>query len=202
MGRVVSALVRDRIGTTRRALSYYVPAGLLGSFRRAAAQHGYHGFAAVLYYSVRKLLDYFLGLIAYFAPYNGVRVLCHRLRGVKIGQRVLIGFHCVLDESFPSFITIEDDVSLAGKNYLLTHSNPYAYYEGRVRSYVAPIVIRKHAWLTINVTVLPGVTIGEGSIITAGSVVDKNVPAQVVAGGVPAKVIKRFQDGVVGEEPE
>lgn len=192
--------MRDRIGTTRRALTYYVPSGLLDSFRRAAAQHGYIGFAAVFYYSVRKLLDYFLGLVAYFAPYNGIRVLCHRLRGVKIGKRVLIGFHCVLDESFPDFITIEDDVALSGKNYLLAHSTPYGYYEGRVRSYVAPIVIKSHAWLTINVSVLPGVTIGEGTIITAGSVVQKSVPPHVVAGGVPAKVLKRFKDGEVAEE--
>jgi acetyltransferase-like isoleucine patch superfamily enzyme len=189
--------MRDRIGTTRRALPYYEPGGLLDSFRHSAAQHGYTGFSAVTYFSVRKLVDYFLARIAYFAPYNGIRVLCHRWRGVKIGRRVLIGFHCVLDESFPDFITIEDDVSLAGHVYVLTHSNPYAYYEGKIRSYVAPVLIKRHAWLTINVTVLPGVTIGEGSVVTAGSVVTKNVPDHVIASGSPAEVVKRFK----GAEP-
>lgn len=187
--------MRDRIGNTRRALPYYAPAGFLASFRHAAAQHGYLGFLPTLYFSFRKLVDYFLARIAYFAPYNGMRVLCHRLRGVTIGERVLIGFHCVLDESFPDFITIEDDVSLAGHVYVLTHSNPYAYFEGKVRSYVAPVLIERHAWVTINVTVLPGVTIGEGSVITAGSVVSRSIPAHVIAGGSPAQVVKRFADG-------
>ena len=46
---------------------------------------------------------------------------------------------------------------------------------------------------TINVIVLPGVTIGEGSIIAAGAVVTKDVPANMVAAGVPAKVIRKVK---------
>ena len=48
---------------------------------------------------------------------------------------------------------------------------------------------RKHAWIAINVTVLPGVEIGEGAIVSAGSVVSKDVPPFTVVRGNPAKVV-------------
>ena len=48
-------------------------------------------------------------------------------------------------------------------------------------------------WLGANVTVLPGVTIGEGSVIAAGAVVTKDVPANMIAVGVPAKVIRKVK---------
>ena len=51
------------------------------------------------------------------------------------------------------------------------------------------VVIGDGAWLGANVVVLAGVTIGEGAVIAAGAVVTKDVPAQAIAGGVPAKVI-------------
>lgn len=54
----------------------------------------------------------------------------------------------------------------------------------------APIVIEDHVWIGCNVTVLKGVTIGEGAVIAAGSVVHRDVPARTLVAGVPAKVIK------------
>jgi acetyltransferase-like isoleucine patch superfamily enzyme len=156
--------------------------------------HGYEGFWSEIYFSFIKLKDYVLSLVAYFAPYNGIRIMCHRWRGVKIGKNVLIGFHCVLDEIFPDFITIEDDVSLAGKVYILAHSNPYEHFKGKLKSYAAPVVVKKGAWVTINVTILPGVTVGEGSVVAAGAVVSKNIPANVIAGGNPAEVIREFRE--------
>lgn len=58
------------------------------------------------------------------------------------------------------------------------------------KSYTAPIVVEDCVWIGMNVTVLKGVTIGEGSIIAAGSVVTKDVPPHCMAAGVPARVIK------------
>ncbi|OMF32608.1 acetyltransferase [Paenibacillus sp. FSL H8-0548] len=53
-----------------------------------------------------------------------------------------------------------------------------------------PVVIKNNVWIGANSIILPGVTIGEGSVIAAGSVVTRNIPPMVVAGGNPAKVIK------------
>jgi acetyltransferase-like isoleucine patch superfamily enzyme len=60
-----------------------------------------------------------------------------------------------------------------------------------------PVVIEDHVWLGLNVMVLKGVRIGRNSVVAAGSVVTKDIPANVVAGGVPAKVIKAFSEEMV-----
>ena len=59
----------------------------------------------------------------------------------------------------------------------------------RFESYVDPVLIREGAWLGINVTVLPGVDIGEYSVVTPGSVVTKNVPPYSIVRGNPAEVV-------------
>ena len=55
------------------------------------------------------------------------------------------------------------------------------------------VTVKKNAWLGMNVTICPGVTIGEYAVVAAGAVVTKDVPDYAVVGGVPAKVI-RYQD--------
>jgi maltose O-acetyltransferase len=54
----------------------------------------------------------------------------------------------------------------------------------------APVVLEKNVWLGARVIVLRGVTIGEGSVVAAGSVVTKNVPSRCLAGGIPARVLR------------
>ena len=56
----------------------------------------------------------------------------------------------------------------------------------------APVTIEKGVWLSVNVTVLKGVTIGENTLVAAGSLVTRSLPANVVAGGMPAKVLKEI----------
>ena len=72
------------------------------------------------------------------------------------------------------------------------------YYDGDDLNYlpfdekvlISPVVIEENAWVASHVIIMPGVTIGEGAVIAAGSVVTKSVPACAVVGGNPAKVIK------------
>ena len=60
----------------------------------------------------------------------------------------------------------------------------------RVHTYPAPIVLGKNVWVGSNATILQGVTVGDNAIIAAGAVVTKDVPADTIVGGVPAKVIR------------
>ncbi len=145
----------------------------------------------------RKLMNYVFVRIAYNCPFNSWRVKLHKWRGVNMGNNVMIGFQVTLDHSYPEYITIEDNVSLAGNNYVLTHSNPYSHFKNVLESFVAPVTIKKGAWIGIGVMILPDVVIGENSVIAAGSVVTKNIPDCVIAGGTPAKSIKEIDLGNV-----
>jgi acetyltransferase-like isoleucine patch superfamily enzyme len=144
----------------------------------------------VISFIFKKITNHVLESLAYNCPINSVRIKLHRWRGVNIGNNVMIGLRVTLDHSYPEYIYIEDDVSLAGNNYLLAHSNPYPHFENELPSFVAPVVIKKGAWIGIGATILPDVTIGEYSVIATGAVVTKSIPAKKLAAGMPAKAIK------------
>ena len=107
----------------------------------------------------------------------------------KIGKNVFINFDCVFLDL--GGITIEDNVLIAPKVSLLTEGHPLNPTE-RQSLITKPIHIKKNAWIGANATILQGVTIGENSVIAAGSVVSKDVPDNVVVGGTPAKIIKNI----------
>lgn len=90
-------------------------------------------------------------------------------------------------------IYIGDDV-LIGHNACLLTLNHEMEPENRADMHPKPIHIEDKVWLGSNVTVLPGVTIGEGAIVAAGAVVTKDVESNTIVGGVPAKIIKRISD--------
>jgi maltose O-acetyltransferase len=89
-------------------------------------------------------------------------------------------------------VSIGDDV-LIGPELFIHTSNHHFSKEKLIRlqgSTYEPVTIGNDVWIGARVTILPGVTIGHGAIIAAGSVVTKNVPVGTVVGGVPAKYIK------------
>lgn len=108
----------------------------------------------------------------------------------KIGKNVFINFDCVFLDL--GGITIEDNVLIAPKVSLLTESHPLNPAE-RHSLIPKPIHIKKNAWIGANATILQGVTIGENAVVAAGSVVSKDVPDNVVVGGIPAKIIKEIK---------
>lgn len=87
-----------------------------------------------------------------------------------------------------SSITIGNEVAIS-ENFSAWDSDAHAIV-GNEQNMIQPIVIGNKVWIGTNVTVLKGVTIGDGAIIAAGSVVTKNIPANCLAAGIPAKVIK------------
>ena len=124
------------------------------------------------------------------------RCRLERLRGVKIGKHVFLGGGNILDRVRPDLIVIEDYVSLAGGVNILTHSNPTTPLReilGEKYHVLAPVRIKRGAWIAINVVILPGVTIGENSIVATGSVVMNDVPPYTIVGGSPAKFLKEIK---------
>ena len=112
-------------------------------------------------------------------------------KNIHLGKNVFINAGCKFQDQ--GGIYIGDDV-LIGHNACLLTLNHAEEPENRADMYPAPIHIGDKAWLGSNVTVLPGVTIGEGAIVAAGAVVTKDVAPNTIVGGIPAKFIKNVED--------
>lgn len=111
-----------------------------------------------------------------------------------IGDRCSFGFNCSIMCSDDLFI--DDDV-MVGSYVLITTLNHGCNPESDSSYQRQPLVskkvhINRNVWIGDKVTILPGVEIGENAIIGANSVVTKNIPANSIAVGIPAKVVKRW----------
>lgn len=106
-------------------------------------------------------------------------------RGIEIGSGTIIGRHCVLDGRAP--LRIGRNVNIGGRCQLFTGMHD-PHDDGFVAEF-KPITIEDHAWLAVSVIVLPGVTIGRGAVVAAGSVVTRDLPAGKIYAGVPAREI-------------
>jgi len=110
-------------------------------------------------------------------------------KNTQIGKNVFINFDCVFLDL--GGITIEDGVLIAPKVSLLSEGHPISP-EQRHSLVPKHIHIKKNAWIGANATILHGVTIGQNAVIAAGSVVTKDVPDNVVVGGIPAQILKEL----------
>lgn len=108
-------------------------------------------------------------------------------KNIHIGKNVFINAGCHFQDQGGIYI---GDGAQIGHNVVLATLNHDLTPENRRTVIPAPITIGKNVWIGANATVLSGVTIGDNSVIAAGAVVTKDVPENVVAGGVPAKIIK------------
>jgi len=108
-------------------------------------------------------------------------------RFIQIGKNVFINHACTFLDM--GGITIEDDVQIGPRVNLITENHPLDP-ANRKALICKPIVIKRNAWIGAAATILPGVTIGENAVVAAGAVVSKNVPDNMIVGGVPAKIIK------------
>lgn len=101
-------------------------------------------------------------------------------RNVGLGDTFIIAY---------APIYIGKGCSFSFKNMIITSTHDINDYSTVLAK---PVIIKDHVWITSNVTILPGVTIGENTIIAAGSVVTKDIPAGVLAGGNPCHVIREI----------
>ena len=108
-------------------------------------------------------------------------------KNLRLGRGVFINIGCRFQDT--GGITIGDG-TLIGHGSTLTTLNHAVDPQKRADMIPAPVVLGRNVWLGASVTVLPGVTIGDGAIVGAGAVVTKDVSANSIVGGVPAKLIR------------
>ncbi|MDE7395248.1 MAG: sugar O-acetyltransferase [Clostridiales bacterium] len=110
-------------------------------------------------------------------------------QNIKIGKRVFINSGCCFQDQ--GGIEIGDDV-LIGQQVVIATLNHDLNPEQRASMMPAPVKIGNRVWVGAHATILAGVLVGDNSVIAAGAVVTKDVPANVVVAGVPAKIIKQL----------
>lgn len=154
--------------------------------------YGYKGKLGEWKLNIRLLKCFVLQYLTSISPSANLAVLFHRKKGCKIGNHVYIGPNVFIDVLYPELITIEDYVSIGMNSMIFAHSNPTNSIWIKKHHYprkVAPVTIRRDAWIAPGATILCGVTIGENSVVGAHSLVIKDVEPYSVYAGVPAKKI-------------
>lgn len=111
-------------------------------------------------------------------------------RNLHIGKNVFINSNSMFTDM--GGIYLGDNV-LIGPNVTIASVNHNLEPSIRRNLQLKPVYIHQNAWLAANVTVTPGVTVGENSVVGAGAVVTKNVPANSIVAGVPARFIKKIE---------
>lgn len=131
---------------------------------------------------LRGLLNRILQMLTMLLPGGqSLRVSLHRVRGVKIGRNVWISYNVVLETGFPQLITIDDSAFIGVGVIVIAH-----FKEAR-----RGVRIGKQVFIGPGVIILPDVEIGDGAVVTAGSVVTSSVPAMTLVQGNPAVPIAR-----------
>lgn len=145
---------------------------------------------------LQKMMDW--SIIEPIAP-RKLRAMILRQIGCHVGKNVFIGDFVRVDLHYASYITIDDEVQISAGCRLLCHKRNISTYRldscyADLPFKKAPIHICKNVALGQETFVMPGVTIGEGSVIGARSLVTKDIPAHCVAAGCPAKVIRKIEE--------
>ncbi|WP_297092247.1 acyltransferase [uncultured Draconibacterium sp.] len=129
--------------------------------------------------------------------YRKIRPIIWRWIGAQVGEDTFIGYEVWMDFNNAGLIEIEDHVHIANRCLLLCHQRDLSNYYvdddySKLPYHRKKIHLKKGCLIGMETIVMPGVTIGEGAIIGAGSLVTKDIPAWTIASGRPAKVIKQI----------
>ena len=140
---------------------------------------------------------YFLHVSAMYVPFGRIKKYLYRLRGTKIGKGVEIAMGVFIEETFPQLVTIEDGVDIGPEVIIVTHDSSFYRVQRDFPVICRKVVIKRNAYIGAGAIILPGVTIGEYSIVAAGAVVTGDVPPRTVVGGVPAKTIGTVEESIM-----
>ena len=132
---------------------------------------------------MRKIFPYMGAGSRVMAPLSGVR-----FHEVKIGKNVIVMNGCLMMAA--GGITIGDETQIAANVQLISNNHDL---EDRNVITCKPIIIGKNVWIGAGSTILPGVSIGDNSVVGAASVVTKDVPPDTIVAGNPAKIIREIK---------
>jgi acetyltransferase-like isoleucine patch superfamily enzyme len=135
---------------------------------------------------IRVTLNFLIITISKYLPWLGLKNRLLRLTGMKIGRNASIGLSAMFDIFWPENIEIGDNSVIGYGATLLGHEFLIKEWRtGRVR-------IGRDCVIGALSLVMPGVSVGDGSVVAAYSLVNKDVPPGVMAGGVPIQVLKKL----------
>jgi acetyltransferase-like isoleucine patch superfamily enzyme len=109
-------------------------------------------------------------------------------REITVGRNVFVNQNCTFYDL--GGLAIGDDVMIGPNVSLITSGHPLEPSRRRDAVVARPIVIERNVWIAAGAIVIGGVTVGEGSVVAAGAVVTRDVPANTLVGGNPARVIR------------
>lgn len=158
--------------------------------------YGYKGIVGRIKIRMKFLKSWIFHTLAYSSPLPSLVVRYQRIRGVKIGKNCHISPYVLIDLLHPELIKIEDNVTISSHTMIFAHVNPSANEFLKKHGYprmIKPVTIKNGAVISVGCIIIAGVTVGENSIVGAGSVVAQDVPDYCVVVGNPARVIKRIE---------
>jgi acetyltransferase-like isoleucine patch superfamily enzyme len=112
---------------------------------------------------------------------------------IRVGLNVFVNQNCTFYDL--GGLDIADDVMIGPNVSIITAGHPLEPSQRRAITIGKPIVIERNVWIATGSTIIGGVTVGENSVVAAGSVVTKDVPPNTLVGGNPARVIRSIGDG-------
>jgi len=158
--------------------------------------YGYKGSIGRIKIRMKFLKSWIFHSLAYSSPLPSWTVRYQRTRGVKIGKNCHISPYVLIDLLHPELIKIEDNVTISSNSMIFAHVNPSANEFLKKHGYprtIKPVIIKKGAVISVGCIIIAGVTIGENSIVGAGSVVTQDVPDYCVVVGNPARIVKKIE---------
>jgi acetyltransferase-like isoleucine patch superfamily enzyme len=111
---------------------------------------------------------------------------------IRVGRNIFINQNCTFYDL--GGLDIADDVMIGPNVSLITSGHPVEPSRRRAFTIAKPILIERNVWIAAGATIIGGVTVGENSVVAAGSVVTENVPRNTLVGGNPARVIRSIAD--------
>lgn len=157
--------------------------------------YGFNGFMGKTRMKMKFLRSWILHTMAYSSPHSGFIANTQRSRGVKIGKNCHFSPYVLLDLVYPHLVNIGNNVTFGSNVMVFAHNNPAANLflkNGDYPRKVEKVDIKSGAVLFPGSIITAGVTIGENSIISVGSVVTHDIPDYCVVVGNPGRVIKKI----------